>query len=179
MERLGRARTISRLALPLALGALLLAACAGVSGPATPGAATVPAETAAYPPSTYPAATSQAYPPPSSSQLPEEAMPTPADTLEAPAAVSDQFAITLKDNGRTFTYRVTTRFALFLDKDIYPESEQQCKPAGIASYVSNASGLYDEQLKLTSVGFEGVQPGTCVVEIRDFRVVIQIVDWRD
>jgi hypothetical protein len=37
-------------------------------------------------------------------------------------------------------------------------------------------GLYDENLKLDSVGFETVKPGVCVIQVRDFRIIIQVVE---
>jgi hypothetical protein len=105
------------------------------------------------------------------------ATPTiPEMTIDSSLALASQYQITLQDNGRTFTYTVTSRFLLYLDKTRYPKNEQVCQPEGIASWVSNAMGLYDENLKLDSVGFETVKPGVCVIQVRDFRIIIQVVE---
>ena len=101
---------------------------------------------------------------------------TPEMTLDANIKLSDQYRLTNKDNGRIFTFNVTGRFLLFLDRNLYPENEQVCKPIGIVSWVTNGVGLYDEELKLFSVGFEGVRRGVCTIQIRDFKVIIQIID---
>jgi hypothetical protein len=111
------------------------------------------------------------------SSLPATATPAiPAMTVDSRLALSDQYQLTIHDNGRTFTYTVTSRFLLYLDKTLYPKNEQICQPEGIASWVSNAMGLYDENLKLDSVGFEAARPGVCVIQIRDFRIIIQVVE---
>jgi hypothetical protein len=105
------------------------------------------------------------------------ATPTiPEMTVNPSLALSSQYQITLQDNGRTFTYTVTSRFLLYLDKTRYLKNEQVCQPEGIASWVSNAMGLYDENLKLDSVGFETVKPGICVIQVSNFQIIIQVVD---
>lgn len=112
-----------------------------------------------------------------STSAPPTATPTiPEMTIDPRLPLSNQYQITLQDNGRTFKYTVTSRFLLYLDKALYPKNEQICQPEGIASWVSNAMGLYDENLKLDSVGFETVKPGVCVIQVRDFRVIIQVVE---
>jgi hypothetical protein len=97
-------------------------------------------------------------------------------TVNPSLALSDQYQITIQDNGRTFTYTVTSRFLLYLDKTRYPKNEQVCQPEGIASWVSNAMGLYDENFKLDSVGFEAAKPGVCVIQVSNFRIIIQVVE---
>lgn len=57
-----------------------------------------------------------------------------------------------------------------------PENEQVCKPAGIASWVSNGMGLYHDQLQLLSVGFQAVQGGVCTIRVKDFKIIVQVVD---
>jgi hypothetical protein len=111
-----------------------------------------------------------------SNSTPPTATPTiPEMTVDSRVTLSAQYKLTIRDNGRIFTFSVTSRFLLYLDKTLYPKNEQICQPDGIASWVSNAMGLYDEKLKLDSVGFETVKPGVCVIQVRDFRVVIQVV----
>jgi hypothetical protein len=112
-----------------------------------------------------------------STSAPSTATPTiPKMTVDSSLGLSNQYQLTLKDNGRIFTYTVTSRFLLYLDKTLYPKNEQICQPEGIASWVSNAMGLYDENLKLDSVGFEAVRPGKCAIQIRDFRIIIQVIE---
>jgi len=127
-------------------------------------------------------ATPVATPTQASSPSPEATSAPPTTTLVVTSdpipEVSDQVEISVKDNGRTFTYKVTGRFMVFLDRTTYPENEYTCTPEGITAWVSNASGLYSPELNLTSVGFEGVQPGVCVLTNGDFSITIRIVDWQ-
>ncbi len=108
-------------------------------------------------------------------------MPVPTPTtgsslLDQPPPLNSPFRVTLAENGQALTYHVTGRFGVFLDQDQYPANEYTCLPAGIISWVSNATGLYDADTGLHSVGFEGVQPGTCVLRNEDFSVTIHIVE---
>jgi hypothetical protein len=137
---------------------------------------------AGYPALELSPATPLPYPPPqpSVSLAPYPAHPTDNPTsqmtITPDARLSHQTRITIADNGRTFTYPITGRFLLFLDKTVYPEDELVCKPEGIVSWFSNGLGLWDEQLKLHSVGFEGVEPGICIIQSKDFKITIRVVD---
>jgi hypothetical protein len=57
-----------------------------------------------------------------------------------PVAVMEQTAdIKLKDNGRTFSYKITDRFSVFLDDTKYPVKNLTCTPDGLIAYGSNGS----------------------------------------
>jgi len=76
-----------------------------------------------------------------------------------------------EDNGKAFTFTVTTRFTVFLDDQNYPVNELKCSPDGIIGMVSNGSmrgpGLYP-------VMFEALQTGQCTLTDRDFSVQLTI-----
>ena len=75
------------------------------------------------------------------------------------------------DNGKTFTYRLTDRFTVFLDDTKYPVKDLACAPEGIIGYVSNGSlGGLDHY----PVMFEAVAEGTCRLEDHDFHVDIVV-----
>ena len=84
---------------------------------------------------------------------------------------TDGFAIALADVGRTFTYRVTDRFSVSLDRTRYPVTTLTATPTGIVGLVSNGSVNGPEDYP---VMFEAVQPGECLLEARDFRVRIVV-----
>jgi hypothetical protein len=84
---------------------------------------------------------------------------------------TDASAIALSDGGRTFTYRVTDRFSVSLDRTRYPVRTLTLTPTGIVGLVSNGSINGPDDYP---VMFEAVQPGECLLENRDFRVRIVV-----
>ncbi len=84
---------------------------------------------------------------------------------------SGPFAIALSDGGRTFTYHVTDRFSVSLDRTRYPVTTLTLTPTGIVGYISNGSINGPEDYP---VMFEAVQPGEFLLEARDFRVRIVV-----
>ena len=174
----------------LILGVGSCGACSSITSTTPERSPTLPAQTAAYPitssprftPRPYPSATLLSVATDSSQPLlsapNDPLLSTPTMTASMSLPISNQFEITLRDNGQTFTYSVTSRFLVFLDQTRYPQREQVCKPDGIASWVSNGMGLYHDELKLPSVGFEAVQRGTCVIQVNDFKVIIRVVDLK-
>jgi hypothetical protein len=128
--------------------------------PAYPIVTALPVQVTAYPVVTQQAAT--------------ETLPVAGSITPRPTPWP--FPLTVADNGGTFTYCVTCRFVLFLDPALYPPEDLVCFPPGIASYVSNASGIYDQATGFTSAGFEGVNAGTCAIRSGDFEVFITIVE---
>ncbi len=85
---------------------------------------------------------------------------------------STQYEITQADNGRTFTYNVTTRFSVFLDSTKYPKDELKCLPEGIIGSISNIPPFQPPQYV---VRYETIQPGDCTLQDRDFHVTIKVV----
>lgn len=123
----------------------------------TPRTAVIPTAVANTRPSIDPSATPVQNPPnesPSATRVAE---------LEQPAD------ITLNDTGKTFTYRVTERFMVFLDDNTYPLSDLHCDPEGIIGFVSNGSVNGPDNYPIM---FEAVQPGECRLQNNDFRVHI-------
>lgn len=84
---------------------------------------------------------------------------------------TDASGIALSDGGRTFTYRVTDRFSVSLDRTRYPVRTLTLTPTGIVGLVSNGSINGPDDYP---VMFEAVQPGECLLENRDFRVRIVV-----
>jgi len=80
-------------------------------------------------------------------------------------------AIALSDSGRTFTYHVTDRFSVSLDRTRYPVTTLTLTPTGVVAYISNGSINGPDNYP---VMFEAVQPGECLLEARDFRVRIVV-----
>jgi len=79
--------------------------------------------------------------------------------------------IVLSDGGRTFTYHVTDRFSVSLDRTRYPVTTLTLTPTGIAGLISNGSINGPEDYPVL---FEAVQPGEFLLEARDFRVRIVV-----
>jgi hypothetical protein len=98
-------------------------------------------------------------------------LPTP-NGAPTPAGPPDVLRIT--NNGGTFTYHVTVRFVVYLDRATYPASAYACTPDGIIGNVSNATGIIDESTGLISMGYEAVAPGRCVLSNGDFSVTIVV-----
>ena len=96
----------------------------------------------------------------------------PTCTLDAHAqALKDWAQITLEDNGKTFTYTITSRFGIFLDDELYPTKNFTCEPEWVISWVSN----YALRGRLYPIGYEAVIPGTCLLKNGDFSVTIEVV----
>ena len=75
------------------------------------------------------------------------------------------------DDGKTFNYRLTDRFTVFLDDTKYPVKDLVCTPEGIIGYVSNGSlGGLDNY----PIMFEALAEGTCRLEDHDFHVDIVV-----
>lgn len=87
------------------------------------------------------------------------------------AGQSGPSAIALSDSGRTFTYHVTDRFSVLLDRTHYPVTTLTSTPTGIVGLITNGSINGPEDYP---VMFEAVQPGECLLEARDFRVRIVV-----
>jgi len=111
---------------------------------------------------------------------PAGAPATPSTITSTPTTLtptlSEITVLTIDSNGIELTYHPTTRFLVFLDGERYPPEDFFCEPEGIASGVSNGHGLYDPDLNLYSVGFDAVQPGTCILRNGDFAVTIRVVE---
>ncbi len=96
-------------------------------------------------------------------------------TEAAPACVLDDcpFELTASSTGSAFVYRLTSRFTVILDGDLYPKAELSCTPEGILGAISNIPAV---QAPLYAVRYDGIAPGTCTLRDRDFFAQITIVD---
>jgi len=83
--------------------------------------------------------------------------------------LSNTYLIAEADNGKTFTYNVTTRFMVTLDDKKHPKSKLTCEPEPIFGWISNGSNpdpeRYPEQ-------FEIARTGKCILTNGDFQVTI-------
>ncbi len=116
---------------------------------------------------------------PTSSPINKPAVPSvlPSPTLE-PAAVDaiewmKEHSINLRDNGRTFTFTVTSRFMVFLDEKDYPLNELKCEPKWIMGYASNGSLRGPDYYPIM---FEAAEEGTCILKDRDFQIRIVVAN---
>jgi len=99
--------------------------------------------------------------------------PTPEPTTAGTIEWMKEHSINLRDNGKTFTYTVTSRFMIFLDDTHYPLGELVCEPKWIVGYVSNGSlrrsGYYP-------IMFEATEEGTCILKDRDFQIRLVVAN---
>jgi hypothetical protein len=86
--------------------------------------------------------------------------------------LSTTYEITEADNGKTFTYTVTSRFSVILDGKKYPPADHSVAPTDIIGYISNVPSV---DPPLQAVRYEGVNPGTCTIRNGDFAVTVIIV----
>jgi len=96
---------------------------------------------------------------------------TPQEPPVAGERPADDSGIALSDSGRTFTYRVTDRFSVSLDRMRYPVRALTLTPKGIVGLISNGSINGPDNYP---VMFEAVQPGECLLENGDFRVRVVV-----
>jgi hypothetical protein len=96
---------------------------------------------------------------------------TQPGVLPSAIGVSTNFDIGFSDNGKSFSFNITSRFSIILDDTLYPVNELSCTPERIIGQISDGSvrgpGLYP-------VMFEGVKSGSCTLSDRDFQVEIVI-----
>lgn len=83
-----------------------------------------------------------------------------------------QYTITLDDNGKTFSYPLTSRFTVELDKTQYPPEKLYWSPETVIGKVSNVPS--SESQTVIPVRFEAAQPGTTVLQDNDFSVTIVV-----
>jgi hypothetical protein len=76
------------------------------------------------------------------------------------------------DSGKTFTYRITSRFSVFIDAT---NPILTCLPSGIIGTISNLPSSIPRE---TSFWFEGLKAGTCTLGSGDFKATIIIIDSR-
>ncbi len=94
-------------------------------------------------------------------------------TQSTPSSIIAQSPqIQLSDNGKTFTYRITDRFSVFLDDARHPVANLSCSPDGIIGYVSNGSMRGPNQYPIM---FEAVAAGQCMLKDGDFSATIEVV----
>lgn len=100
----------------------------------------------------------------------EHVAPHPTPTITE-ASQDESADITAKDNGKTFSYIVTQRFSVELDKNLYPISSLKCNPDGTIGQVSNLSINGPDNYP---IGFQALKPGTCILKNGDFSVTIRV-----
>lgn len=96
---------------------------------------------------------------------------TTTTNAETVTPVTGVYTIAAADNGKTFSYPVTSRFMVELDGKQYPQAELNCSPNGIIGSISNTVAVTPP---LYAARFETVQPGTCLLSDRDFSVHILV-----
>jgi hypothetical protein len=82
-------------------------------------------------------------------------------------------AIMLDDNGRTYTYTLTTRFFVFLDDEKYPVASMDCVPQWVIGSVSSGSLRGRD---LYPIYYDASIVGSCTLKNHDFAVKIVVVD---
>lgn len=163
----------SRFWLPLASVLLALALLSGCNSPAqlSPGAPSPnpsPTPIPPYPGMEMPTPTFSA--PSSPYPGPTPLQPTEYPTVE-PASLSQPYDLIEEDNGKTFTYKITSRFTISLDDKKHPLKNLTCTPEGIIGSVSNGSVNGPDNYPIM---FEAVQAGECLLHNGDFQVHIII-----
>jgi hypothetical protein len=89
----------------------------------------------------------------------------PIDTSE----LTQVYEITESDNGKTFTYTLTSRFTVVLDNAKHPLSQLKCEPDAIYGYVSNGSS---GDASKYPIRYEITRTGKCQMRNGDFQVTI-------
>ena len=79
--------------------------------------------------------------------------------------------INLASNRQTFTYRVTSRFFVFLDNEKYPPRALACHPSDVVSKLPGNFGGDSYPIR-----FEAMKPGSCMLKNNDFAVTIVVQD---
>jgi hypothetical protein len=95
-------------------------------------------------------------------QAPFNATSTPAQ--------AERYELTLADNGRSFTYPITSRFDVMLPAN-YPRPD--CVPAGILGYISNAPAVGPG---VEASRYEAVMTGSCTLTSGDWQVVVLVTN---
>jgi hypothetical protein len=94
-------------------------------------------------------------------------------TVLGRAPRAPDYEITLEDNGKRFSYPVTSRFSVMLDTATHPAEELAQEPEGLLGRIGSEPAVPPQ---LYVVRFEAVRPGTTVLSNRDFRVTIDVVE---
>jgi hypothetical protein len=97
---------------------------------------------------------------------------TPQEMATEIAWMKEGATITTESNGKTFTFTLTSRFAIFLDDEKYPLSQLRCEPEPVFGYISNGSF---RGFKLYPVEYEAAKIGECVLRNGDFSATIIVI----
>lgn len=92
----------------------------------------------------------------------------PAGPSQVP--IVGRYELAQDDNGRTFTYPITSRFTVILDGAAYP-MPPACVPAGVVGTISNVPAV---PAPLAAARFEAVTPGTCVLTAGHWEATIVV-----
>jgi hypothetical protein len=85
--------------------------------------------------------------------------------------IKEQAPINLSGNGKSFSFRLTMRFIVFLDDKEYPVKDIRCTPEGIIGYVSNGSVRGPDNYPIM---YEAVGVGTCTLRNKDFQAHVTV-----
>lgn len=90
------------------------------------------------------------------------------------SGMTQQYAFTAQDSGKTITYGVTTRFSLSLDEQQYPRENLQlsCPTQNALSSISNAPYAAPP---LYAVGYETVAAGNCTIKDGNFTLTVVVI----
>lgn len=91
------------------------------------------------------------------------------ETAQPSGPITDHYTITANDNSKTFTYPLTSRFTVLLDKTQYPPEKLIWNPDVILGKISNVQAETSNEFPIR---FEAAQPGTAVMQNGDFSVTI-------
>jgi hypothetical protein len=102
----------------------------------------------------------------------EQPTSVPATTT---LGLTQQYAFTAQDNGKTITYGITTRFSLSLDQQHYPSQNLQlsCQAQNALSAISNAPYAAPP---LYAVGYETIAAGNCTIQNGNFILTVIVID---
>lgn len=103
---------------------------------------------------------------------PKPSITTAVPTGTVPSGQPGGF--TENDSGKTYTGVVTSRFGIVLDRNKYPKDQIHvlCSPAGTIGSISNIPSVVPP---LYAVRYQGVQPGTCVIQNGTFILYVHII----
>lgn len=161
-------RNIKLWTLLLFLGTGLVWGCAPSTTPPTNTPTTEPSLTASLTDTSTPTPVETAALKPGATQTPASAKALIALPSATP---SSSYEITADDNGKTFSYGITSRFTVILDESKYPKKNLACSPDGIVGSISNIPSV---KPPLYAARFEAVTAGTCLLKDGDFSVTILI-----
>jgi hypothetical protein len=101
------------------------------------------------------------------------AQPTTAPVTPT-LGLTQQYAFTAQDSGKTIRYGITTRFSLSLNQQQYPQQKLQlsCEPQGA---LGSVTGVPYVAPPLYAVRYQANEAGTCTLKNGSFILTVVIV----